>query len=353
MAYVQYTIKNNQGVIVVYRCSKCGEINVTVQRLTSQAMYTSKGTWTKKGLEKRENAAKNVLKERAAEVLSKAKGTIRIKDYKELNLRGVCSKCHHKEPWSRIISPIVEVLCYFGALIGIATVFFALNGAINFTTVLTLLACAVPFAWKYGKIVICEKKISLLDEENLPKVFTNAKSAEVYAEKLGKVWGEEEKDILINEGNEGDNNAFENEKPAKQTTKQNESHYVRSAPSNSTVYTDTKISKKILGKKAKNVFNGKTEAIGKVLHYSYSGKAKIVCDENEICIFDEKTNEMKTSLQFCNVAYIEISKGMGGKTSVAFATSSGETLEIIVSKDASIINGILKMKEILDNSADN
>ncbi len=149
------------------------------------------------------------------------------------------------------------------------------------------------------------------------------------------------------------NDAFKYKKPVKQTTKQNESHYVKSAPSNSTVYTDTKISKKILGKKAKNVFNGKTEAIGKVLHYSYSGKAKIVCDENEICIFDEKTNEMKTSLQFCNVAYIEISKGMGGKTSVTFVTSSGETLEVIVSKDAPIVNGIFKMKEILDNSADN
>lgn len=57
MIYKRYTIEKKIKYPVLYKCESCGKYSLIMHPFSSTTSYTNRGTWTEKGVEKRESAA--------------------------------------------------------------------------------------------------------------------------------------------------------------------------------------------------------------------------------------------------------------------------------------------------------
>ena len=100
-----------------HRCSQCGKMNAAKQKLILRYRYDEIAL-SRSGTD-RKAAAEKKLDDAALGLIEKAADPGNIEQYYELNLLGKCA-CGHKEPWSRMRSPLFEPV--FNALVAMSVI---------------------------------------------------------------------------------------------------------------------------------------------------------------------------------------------------------------------------------------
>lgn len=99
--YHSYTLTNKRGAVAVWKCSKCGKVNIGVGVVSASSSYNDKGAFTSMGVQKRADAAKDALKNNMAQAYANAFQKTRSGDYSEFDLSQCkCEGCGNAEPWS-------------------------------------------------------------------------------------------------------------------------------------------------------------------------------------------------------------------------------------------------------------
>lgn len=121
-------VKKAVWLYEAHRCSACGELNAAKQKLILRYRYDDIAL-SRDGAD-RKAAAEARMEKAARELIEKASDAGSIEKYHELNLLGRCS-CGHKEPWSRMRSPLFEPV--FNALVAMSVIALIIGVAQIFT----------------------------------------------------------------------------------------------------------------------------------------------------------------------------------------------------------------------------
>ena len=179
MVYNEYTTTASRVFFVMYRCSQCKAINATTQIASAKRVYNDKGTFTKKGLEKRKTAAVEGSTEDLNQLMQKIYEEARHKRYNSANLNCQCQKCGHREPWAKIHFTTLRAIMKFTAILAFlgAVIFFGLLCGNNSPDVLrtvfpysllAVLSWLAPACYILVVRSINNKKIDNMSRANLP-----------------------------------------------------------------------------------------------------------------------------------------------------------------------------------------
>lgn len=176
--YHKYTLTRCIPVQTVHNCSACGRRNIKSQYLKVSSVYTSKGVWTNRGIQKREESAVRTMDKDTDKLLEKAKNITAKSKFYLLNMDGTCSGCGHREPWGRMKLRPLEIACSVFGTIGAFCLIFTLFklfdkqplSSISPVVFVFIGLGLAAFIAKYGWILIQKIKVKKLPESSLPKV---------------------------------------------------------------------------------------------------------------------------------------------------------------------------------------
>lgn len=124
MTYTQYTIQKKKPLIALYRCSSCDRHVMQLVTLQVNAVYNDKGTFTRRGVEKRAVRAEALGNETMDERLFALKQGRDSSVFAKAQLKCACPHCSKREPWARMDVSWLDTLA--GIAVFVALFFYVM-----------------------------------------------------------------------------------------------------------------------------------------------------------------------------------------------------------------------------------
>lgn len=192
---MQYTVYTKKKIIILpvaFKCECCGEYNVVDNPFLIEASYNSKGVFTKKGLEKREERANEELESKQNALFQEITEKTNEKNVKNTGYICVCPNCKTVPKWSQFrnkkLDKVVNVIGCIALLIAAYFCLLVLQG--KYSNLNNFLVPAVMFAVVFipQQVIYASKtfKVKGLSEEYMPILCKNREKAKKAFEKFGK-----------------------------------------------------------------------------------------------------------------------------------------------------------------------
>ena len=108
--YYRYTLTSKKNIYCLFKCEKCGKLNITKVEVRGRSQYSTRGAYTRRRLEDRKEQAemysKSDMEENAFELSNGANYNL----MKELQLRCQCEECHKAPSWTFRLLPLLKKL---------------------------------------------------------------------------------------------------------------------------------------------------------------------------------------------------------------------------------------------------
>lgn len=179
--YTRYTLTSQNKLFIIYKCSKCCQINVQLHTITEKSIYDDRGAYTKKKIEDRKAEAQQILNDRKHSSIDKFLDGINTHKYTDAKLNCKCTHCQYVELWSKMRYPINKIIETMALLMIIPILFLFLMEYFVPAIIVFIVATAVfciSNGYKYLNNLKLEKKIAEIDPVFLPTVATNATEAQ-------------------------------------------------------------------------------------------------------------------------------------------------------------------------------
>ena len=176
--YREYTVTSSREILCLFKCEKCGEMNLTKLMISGQAQYDDRSAGFRKAtvdarMEERNRLAKGEAADQLEGLIADLELNLSLKTLLNAGIRCKCHKCG-KEPWWTM--KILRTLVLYATLLSmLAFIMLLLFSGLNGPIVVPTIAAAV-LCWA-GYLVyrrICSKRVETrelpLFAENIEKM---------------------------------------------------------------------------------------------------------------------------------------------------------------------------------------
>lgn len=178
MRYTEYTKTRAVFFPVFFRCEKCGKDNIEEHPFLIHAKYDDLGTFTKRGLKKREKEADDELDKRQSGLFDEVFYRTKKRDFKNVEYHCCCSNCYAVPKWSSFRNNILDIICgvlWLIAFLFLLISFFAIGDGL-LSLVYFFISIGIGFVAFIPYHIFYSSKMSKIwemDQQYMPIVFQN------------------------------------------------------------------------------------------------------------------------------------------------------------------------------------